>query len=58
MRDHAAARLKAGKPMPGLFLVPDTVPIGKAIDEIVLIATCSSPGEWDNRIEFLPLKSN
>lgn len=43
--------------MPGLFLVPDTVPIGKAVDEIVVIAACSHPGEWDIRIEFLPLKS-
>jgi len=58
MREHGSARLRSGKPMPGLFLLPDTVPIGKAIDEIVLIAACSYPDEWNSRIEFLPLTSN
>ncbi|MBX3288632.1 MAG: DUF5615 family PIN-like protein [Acidobacteria bacterium] len=55
MKEHASFRLRAGKPMPGLFLVPDTVPIGKAIDEIVMVAECTTPNEWNNHIEFLPL---
>ncbi|MBX3244118.1 MAG: DUF5615 family PIN-like protein [Acidobacteria bacterium] len=55
MKEHASSRLRTGKPMPGLFLVPDTVPIGNAIDEIVLIAECTAPDDWNNRIEFLPL---
>lgn len=55
MEFHAADRIRLRKPMPGLFLVRQNYPIGPSIQEIVTLAECSHPGEWYNRIEYLPL---
>jgi hypothetical protein len=55
MTAHARVRVAAKLPMPGLFAVPQSVPIGVAIEEIVLIAECSVDGEWEGQIRYLPL---
>lgn len=55
MRDFAKARILAGKPMPGVFEISQNLPIGRAIEEIVTIATCSRDDEWNDMIQFLPL---
>lgn len=52
---HARARVFAGQPMPGLFLIHQDFAIGRAIDEIVTLAECSREGEWDGMIQYLPL---
>ena len=41
--------------MAGVFVVNDRIPIGQAIDELLLIDECSDPGEWNNLIVYLPL---
>jgi hypothetical protein len=55
MTAHAYARVAAKLPMPGLVAVPQSVPTGAAIDEVVLIAECSIEGEWEGQILHLPL---
>jgi hypothetical protein len=55
MEMHATARLLAGKTMPGLFLIDQHFPIGRAIDEIAMIAQCSRDDEWNGLIQRLPL---
>lgn len=55
MTAHAYARVAAGLPMPGMFALPQSVPIRTAIDEVVLIAECSIEGEWEGQIRYLPL---
>jgi hypothetical protein len=45
MTRYAYDRVRDGKPMPGVFEVSQEVPIGVAIDEILLLAECSLPGE-------------
>jgi len=55
METHARARILAGKPMSGIFLIRQNFPIGRAIEEIVTIAVCSRDNEWNGRIEYLPL---
>ena len=55
MRAPAVARLMAGKPMPGVFEISQDLPIGRAVDEIVMIAECSRDDEWVGMIQFLPL---
>jgi hypothetical protein len=55
MTAHAYARVAANLPMPGLFALPQSVPIGTAIEEVVLIAECSIEGEWEGQILYLPL---
>jgi hypothetical protein len=51
----AYQRIGAGKPMPGVFIVPDRMPIGEAIDEILFLSTDVEPGEWRDQVLFLPL---
>lgn len=41
--------------MPGVFEVGRSVPVGKAIDDLLLIAECSLPGEWEGQVRYLPL---
>jgi hypothetical protein len=55
MGAHARARLLAGKHMRGLFLIRQTFPIGRAIEEIVTVAVCSDDRDWQNLIVHLPL---
>lgn len=45
MARHACARVAAGKPMPGVFEVGPAVAIRDAIEDLILIATCSLEGE-------------
>ena len=56
MIHHASERIRAGLPMPGLFGVRQSLPIGEAIDEIELVAVLSEEGEYEWRILFLPLR--
>ena len=56
MRSSAEARGAAGEPMPGVFEVSQYLPIGQAIEEILLVAACSLEGEWEGQIRFLPLR--
>jgi len=53
---YAYERLEAGKRMPGVFEVDRNVPIGVAIEDIMLIAECSLAGEWEGQVRYLPLR--
>jgi len=53
---YAYARVTAGKSMPGIFEVPRAVPIGIAIEDILLLAECSLDGEWEGQTRYLPLR--
>jgi len=58
MSKHAFDRVnRALPPMPGVIEVSQDVPIGEAIEELVLIAECSLENEWHNLVIYLPLKS-
>lgn len=56
MRPYAERRVAQGKPMPGVFEVNQYLPIGQAIEEILLVMECSIEGEWEGQIRFLPLR--
>jgi hypothetical protein len=49
------ARLQAGLHHAGVMILRKHITIGQAIDEILLVALCSEPDEWKDRVEFLPL---
>jgi hypothetical protein len=53
---YAYARVAAGKKMPGVFEVPRTVSVLIAIEDLLLIAECSLPGEWEGQVRYLPLR--
>jgi hypothetical protein len=52
---YAYERVEAGKMMPGVFEVSRSVPIGRAIEDILLLAECSVDGEWEGQVRYLPL---
>jgi predicted nuclease of predicted toxin-antitoxin system len=52
---HAFARVTAGQRMPGVFAVRSTGSISHTIEDLVLLSECSLEGEWEGRVQFLPL---
>ncbi len=44
-----------GKHSPGVFLVPQSLDIGVAIEELLIIWMASQASDWENRLEWLPL---
>jgi len=52
----AYERVQAGKPMPGVFEVSGDLTIGRAIEDILLLAECSLDGEWEGQVRYLPLR--
>jgi hypothetical protein len=55
MPPFAIARVAAGLSMPGVFLVSDAMPIGQAIEELLIAAYCLSPDDCNNRIYRFPI---
>jgi predicted nuclease of predicted toxin-antitoxin system len=55
MPDFADERVSAGKRMSGVFVLKDRLPVGRAIDEILLLVDCSEQAEWSGRTVYLPL---
>ena len=53
---YAYERVQEGKPMPGVFEVGRSISIGKAIEDIMLIADCSKDGEWEGQVRYLLLE--
>ena len=53
---YAFERVQSGLSMPGVFEVTRRVPIGIAIEEILLLAECSLEGEWEGQVRYLPLR--
>ena len=52
---YAYERVRAGQSMPGVFEASRAVPIGRAIEDILLLAECSLEGEWEGQVRYLPL---
>ncbi len=52
---YAYERVDAGESMPGVFEVSRFVSIGRAIDDILLLAECSLEGEWEGQVRYPPL---
>src|ERR671936_175766 len=47
---YAYERVQAGEPMPGVFEVSRDLAIGRAIEEILLLAEYSLEGEWEGQV--------
>ena len=39
-----------------IVLVPDSIPIGTAIEDILLLDQCSEPNDWAAGVVYLPLR--
>jgi predicted nuclease of predicted toxin-antitoxin system len=55
MLRHFADFLQARGSTPGLIVVPQYLPIGRAVEELLLIWGASDAEEWRNRIVTIPL---
>lgn len=49
-------RARAAKPMPGVIEIRRKVPISVAIEELLIIAVCSQPNEWEGQVLYVPLQ--
>lgn len=52
---HAYQRVINAEPMPGVFVVPQALPVGKAIEELIMIMQCSEQSEWQNVVQYIPV---
>jgi hypothetical protein len=55
MPAHFRAFRNAGKHSSGVFLMPQSLDVGTAIGELVLIYLASEASEWEDRLVWLPL---
>jgi hypothetical protein len=55
MTADAYDRVARGLPMPGVFVLPEHISLGKAVTELELLAFASDPDDWKDRVIFLPL---
>jgi len=55
MPSHAYARVRAGLSMAGVCVVPQTLPMGRTIEDLVIVIECSTKEDWDNQVRYLPL---
>jgi predicted nuclease of predicted toxin-antitoxin system len=53
MPGFAYARVSAGQPMPGVFIVNDRAAIGQSIDDVLLYALYSKESEWEGQVLYL-----
>ncbi len=55
MTRYAYERIAAGQTIASLIEVPQSLPIGKAIEDLLTIIGRSSSTEFENQIQYLPL---
>jgi hypothetical protein len=39
---------------PGVFLIPQDLPVGRAVESLLLVWEASSPQDWQNRLCLIP----
>jgi len=54
MPRHATDLMAVGKNIAGVFVVPRSLPLRQAIEELELMITCSANDEWVIVIRYLP----
>ena len=55
MVGFANQRIAANRPMSGVIAIRDTLPIGRVIDDLLIILGASEMSDWENIVTFLPL---
>jgi hypothetical protein len=53
---YAYDRVKLNQSLPGVIEVSRSVPLGQAIEDILLLAKLSRANEWEGQILYLPLR--
>ena len=52
---YAYDRCVAGLSVPGVIAIPKSLPIGQAIDELVMVLECAEPRDLEGLVIHLPL---
>ncbi len=52
---HAYERVKAGSPMAGVIAIPYDMAIGRAVQDLIILAECAEPAEVQALVIYLPL---
>lgn len=55
MPGHFRAFTNAGKRSAGVFLIPQALDVGTAIEQLLLVWIASEPSDWEDRLRWLPL---
>lgn len=55
MPGYAYRRVAAGEKMPGVFVIDDRFPVGRAIEEVLFLVQCTSAADWADLVVYLPL---
>ena len=55
MTAAAYSRIESRMPMPGVVIVLHWVPVGRVIDDLLMVVECSAASDWENQVRFLPL---
>lgn len=55
MPTHAADLMGEGRNIAGLFVVPRSMPLRQALEDLELLVSCSENEEWVNVVRYLPL---
>jgi predicted nuclease of predicted toxin-antitoxin system len=55
MPKFAYDRIMVGQAMPGVIAVPQDLPIGRAIEDLLTVLECSEPSDFNNYVLYLPL---
>jgi hypothetical protein len=48
-------RVRAGLPMPGVFIIPNSMPIGHAIGDLELVVRAQNSDECRNQVMYFPI---
>jgi hypothetical protein len=51
----AYKRIEEGKPLPGVFVMPEFVSLIEVADDLMMILTISDENEWRDKVTFSPL---
>ena len=51
---YAYDRVRQNQPMPGVIEISTDAPIGRVIDDILVLVECSQEGELEGQIQYLP----
>lgn len=51
---YAYDRVRQNQPMPGVIEISTDAPIGRVIEDILVLVECSQEGELEGQVQYLP----
>jgi hypothetical protein len=51
---YAYDRVKEGQPMPGVIEMNTDAPIGRVIEDVLVLVECGQEGELEGQVQYLP----